>query len=88
MMFSLKCIDQTDPLVSTAWGTNTKSVILISARVFGLPQSIEIDKWPNKKFGQGLIGVPATAEGSRKQVNSFPCSLQNRGELFPYVGLE
>lgn len=43
MMFSLKCIDQTDPLVSTAWGTNTKSVILISARVFGLPQPIEID---------------------------------------------
>ena len=43
MMFFLKCIDQTDPLVSTSWGMKNKSVILISARVFGLPQLIEID---------------------------------------------
>ena len=33
-------------------------------KVLGLPQSIEIDYRPDKKFRQGFIGVPAAAEGS------------------------
>ena len=34
---------------------------LILTRVLGLPQSIEIDKKPVKKFRQAFIGAPAAA---------------------------
>ena len=49
--------------------------------VLGLPQSIEIDERPDKKFRQGFIGDP-TAPGERKQV-AFPCFFPWRCQPVP-----
>ena len=40
---------------------------LILTRVLGLPQSIEIDKKPVKKFRQAFIGAPAAAGGNENK---------------------
>ena len=36
-------------------------------RVLGLPQPIEIDKKPDKKFREGFIGPPAAAGGGENK---------------------
>ena len=46
------------------------SITLIPARVLGLPQSIETDKKPVKKFRQGFIG-DSTAAGGSENKNIF-----------------
>ena len=38
---------------------------LMPTRVLGLPQSIEIDKRPDKKFRQGFTGAPAPQAGAQ-----------------------
>ena len=38
-------------------------LVVIMTSVLGLPQSIEIDRRPDKKFRQGFIGTPAAAAG-------------------------
>ena len=43
------------------------SITLIPARVLGLPQSIETDKKPVKKFRQGFIGDSTAAGGSENK---------------------
>ena len=48
-------------------------LLLIPNRVLGLPQSIEVDKRPDKKFRQSFIGAPAAVGGGAKTGNSFPC---------------
>ena len=45
---------------------------MIPIRVLGLPQSIETDKRPDKKFSQGFIGAPAAAGWEQKQVTVPP----------------
>ena len=45
--------------------------------ILGLPQSIEIDKRPDKKFRQGFIGAPAAAGQSEN--DRFPCSPPKAG---------
>ena len=52
--------------------------LLVSARVLGLPQLIEIDKGPDKKLRQGFTGAP-TAAGGEKTRNRSPCSFLERG---------
>ena len=42
-------------------------LLLIPTRVLGLPQSIEIDKRPVKKFRQGFTGAPVAAGGSENK---------------------
>ena len=46
---------------------------MILTKVLGLPQSIQINQRPDKKFRQGFMGVTAPAEGSenKKQVLVF-----------------
>lgn len=52
--------------------------LLVSARVLGLPQLIEIDKRPDEKLRQGFTGAP-TAAGGAKTSNRSPCSFLERG---------
>ena len=62
-------------------------ITVLPTRVLGLPQSIEIDQKPDKKFRQGFIGAPVAAEGSenRQQVPSLARS--PRGVKFvSYMG--
>ena len=47
---------------------------MLPISVLGLPQSIEIDQRPDKKFRQGFTGAPAAA-GRVRTNNTFPCSL-------------
>ena len=42
-------------------------MVVILTRVLGLPQSIEIDKRPIKKFWGPFIGVPAAAGGNENK---------------------
>ena len=59
---------------------------LISTKVLGFPQAIEIDKRPDKKFSQDFIMAPAAAAAENKTNNSFPCSLPKaEGELVPHM---
>ena len=44
---------------------------MILTRVRGLPQSIEIDRRPDKKFRLGFIGAPAAA-GLGEKTSKFP----------------
>ena len=55
------------------------TVELIPTEVLGFPQSIEIDKRPDKKFRQGFMEAPAAA-GGRRTSNRFPGSLPRGGE--------
>ena len=58
---------------------------MLSTRVLGFPQAIEIDKRPAKI--QGRFGVPAIAGGNenKKHFPLFACSLRVEGdELVPY----
>ena len=57
---------------------------LTPTRVLGLPQSIEIDQRPDKKFRQGFM-VPLLQQGEAI-TNSSPCSLAEGVELVPYMG--
>ena len=62
---SLRCYNQTDRLTPEITMEKMQLVCknwVILTRVLGLPQSIEIDKRPGKKFRQIFIGVPV-AEG-------------------------
>lgn len=59
--------------------------MLVPARVLGLPQPIETDQRPDKKFQPGFTGVPAAAEGSRTVIGSLACS-PRQSELVPYMG--
>ena len=40
---------------------------LIQIRILGLPQSIDVNQRPVKKFRQGFIGAPAAAGGSENK---------------------
>ncbi|CAI9175113.1 unnamed protein product [Rangifer tarandus platyrhynchus] len=52
-------------------------------RVLGLPQSVEIDQRPDKRFRQGLMGpLPQQREAG---TNSPPCLLAEGVELVPYT---
>ena len=42
-------------------------IFLILIRVLGFPQSIEIDKRPDKKFRNGFIGAPTVAVRSENK---------------------
>ena len=54
---------------------------VLPTRVLGLPQSIEIDKRPDKKFRQRFTGAPAAAAGSenKQQFPSLACSFPDGG---------
>ena len=41
--------------------------LVLPISILGHPQSIEIDKKPDKKFRQGFIGAPAAAPGSENK---------------------
>ena len=45
---------------------------LISTKVLGFPQAIEIDKRPDKKFSQDFIMAPAAAAAENKNKQQFP----------------
>ena len=45
---------------------------LISTKVLGFPQAIEIDKRPDKKFSQDFIMAPAAAAARSKNKQEFP----------------
>ena len=51
------------------WGYHT--FLVLPTRIFGLPQSIEIDQRPDKKFSQGFIGASTATEGSKNK-EQFP----------------
>ena len=51
------------------WGYLT--FLVLPARIFGLPRSIEIDQRPDKKFRQGFIGAPTASEGGKNK-EQFP----------------
>ena len=57
-------------MILQIWGLVGKyvRVTLIPTSVLGLPQAIDIDKRPDKKFRQGFIRAPAVAGVSKKQV--------------------
>lgn len=42
-------------------------IILLLTRVLGLFLSVEIDKKPDEKFRQGIIGTCTAAGGSKKK---------------------
>ena len=44
---------------------------LISTKVLGFPQAIEIDKKPDKKFRQDFFMVPAATAGNKNK-QQFP----------------
>ena len=56
---------------------------MLPNRVLGLPQSIEIDYRPDKKFRQGFIVAPDAA-GAARTDNKFPFLItsQSRARLF------
>ena len=62
-------------------GFSPQKQVLLPTRVLGLPQSIEIDQRPDKKFGEGCIGAPAAARGSedKQQAPLLARSLAGRG---------
>ena len=47
------------------------AINLILTRVLGLPQSIEIDERPDKKFRQGFLGALLQQQGARTKYR-FP----------------
>ena len=49
-------------------------MLVLPTRVPGLPQSIEIDRRPDKKFRRGSTGAPAAEEVGQEQT-AVPCSL-------------
>ena len=57
---------------------------MILTRVLGLPQSIEIDQRPDKKFRQGFIGAGCRRE--RRQVTGSLARSLRGSELVPYEG--
>ena len=69
---------------------------MLPNRVLGLPQSIEIDYRPDKKFREGFIVAP-DAVGAARTGNRFPCLITSRSgarlfligvriEMCPWVG--
>ena len=54
------------------------NVVFPLDRVLGLPQSIELDYRPDRKFRQGFIGASDTAGGTRTN-DRFPCWLPELG---------
>jgi len=52
--------------------------------VLGLPQSIEIDSRPNKKFRQGFIGAPVITGGSQSKQVSLAHSPRRGRACFLY----
>ena len=60
---------------------------MLPNRVLGLPQSIEIDYRPDKKFREGFIVAPDASRGckNRQQVPLFD-HLPKRGKVVPYRG--
>ena len=68
-------------------GAESLVLALIPTRVLDLPQSVETDQRPDKKFRQGSTGAPAAAGGgeSRHQVLLLAHSLGG-GKPIPYMG--
>ena len=56
-------------------------LVLIPTRVLGLPQSIETDKRPDKKFTQGFTGGPCCSSGEQEQLTSSLACSRGRGEV-------
>ena len=58
---------------------------LISTKVLGFPQAIEIDKRPDKNSGKSLLWPLLQQQGEITN-NSFLCSLpKEEGELVPHM---
>ena len=49
--------------------------VLIPTNVLGLPQLLEIDKRPAKKFRRSYTGAPVAAGGRENKYVSLVCSL-------------
>lgn len=62
--------------------TSIAQPLLVSARVLGLPQLIEIDKRPDEKLRQGFIG-PCCSRGAKNNVD--PLAFLEIGVLVPYM---
>ena len=70
----------------TQLSSGTHPGSMLSTRVRGLPQSIEIDYRLDKKFSQGFPGVPAAAEGSKnKQQKPVLAHSPRRDTPVPYM---
>ena len=66
------------PIIFSHGKRGYHTFLVFPTRVFGLPQSIEIDQRPDKRFSQGFIGASTATEGSKNK-EQFPLLICSPG---------